>query len=56
LNLSKLPGVEKCNVSYEQGKATLVYADGAKPDLEAVNAIITKLGYTSGAATVRSTN
>ena len=56
MNLSKLPGVEKCNVSYKQGKATLVYADGVEPDVKAVNAAITKLGYAPGAATVRGTN
>jgi hypothetical protein len=32
LNLSKLPGVENCKVSYKQGKAILVFADGTEPD------------------------
>jgi hypothetical protein len=53
LNLSKLPGVEHCKVSYSQGKATLVFADGVEPDVKAVEAAVRGLGYTPGKATVR---
>jgi hypothetical protein len=56
LNLSNLPGVEECKVSYSRGKATLVYAAGVEPDVQAVKAAVSRLGYSPGEATVRDTN
>ena len=51
MNLSKLPGVEKCDVSYEQGKATLWFAPGVEPDLEQIKATILESGFTPGEIT-----
>ena len=53
MNLSKLPGVEKCNVSYKHGKATVVYGGGVTPDVDALKDAVTKLGFTPGKAVVR---
>lgn len=52
LNLSKLPGVEDCEVSYQHGKATLVYADGFEPDIDQLKSAVTNLGYTPGDAVI----
>ena len=54
MNPKKLPGVESSKASYKQGKATLKYADGAEPDLEAIKAVISNLGYTADKVTIRS--
>lgn len=53
MNLSKLPGVEGCDVSYKNGKATLVYAEGVEPDIEQLKAAVTEQGYTPGNAVIR---
>ncbi len=53
LNLSRLPGVEQCDVSYEDQKATLVFAPGVEPDLERIKATVVESGYIPGAVTVR---
>ena len=52
MNLSKLPGVEKCEVSYKQSKATLVFEAGTEPDVDKIKAAVTELGYRPGAASV----
>lgn len=52
LNLSKLAGVEQCEVSYKDGKATLVYNADVEPDLEKIRAAVIEYGYTPGDATV----
>ena len=52
MNLRKLPGVENCEVSYRNGKATLVYADGMEPNIEQLRAAVSEQGYTPGDAIV----
>ena len=54
MNLSKLPGVESCEVSYKQSKATLIFETGTEPDVDEIKAAVTELGYSPGAATVRT--
>ena len=56
MNLSRLPGVEECKVSYEQGKATVVFAAGIEPDVAALKAAVSDLGFTPGEASIRDPN
>ena len=51
-NLSTLPGVESCEVSYKHGKAIVVYVDGFEPDIEGLKAAVTKQGCSPGDAVV----
>ena len=53
LNLSKLPGVEKCDVSAKQKKAVIVMAPGAEPDLERIKAAVVEAGFTPGNAVIK---
>ena len=39
-------------MSYQHGKATLVYADGFEPDIDQLKSAVTNLGYTPGDAVI----
>lgn len=55
MNLSKVPGVEKSEVSAKEGLARIVLAPGAKVDIETLKAKVVESGFTPGEATLRST-
>ncbi|HUF79965.1 MAG TPA: heavy metal-associated domain-containing protein [Burkholderiales bacterium] len=52
--LGKLDGVNGVHVSLKEKKARIVFAPGAKPDLEKISKTITDAGFTPGKATVRT--
>ncbi len=56
MNLSRVPGVEQCKVSYKKGKATVVFAADTEPDVAALKAAVSDLGFTPGEARVREPN
>lgn len=53
MNLSKLPGVQKCEVSFEAQKATIVMAPGVEPDVDRIKATVLESGYTPGNAVIK---
>lgn len=56
MNLSKVPGVEKSEVSAKDGLARIVLAPGAQVNVETLKAKVVEAGFTPGEATVRSTS
>lgn len=53
-NLSKLPGVEKAQVSLESKKARVVMQSGHAPDEARVRQVIVDSGFTPGEASVHA--
>ncbi len=53
-NISKMPGVEKCEVSSTDGIARITLAPGANVDLEALKSAVVDSGFSPGEATVKS--
>ncbi len=56
MNLGKVPGVEKCEVSVKEGRARLFLREGAEVDIETLKAKVIESGFTPGEATVSSTS
>ena len=54
MNLSRLPGVESCEVSYEAGLAKIYLSPGVEPDLETIYTTIRESGFTPTGASVVS--
>lgn len=53
-NLSKLPGVEKAQVSLESRKARVIMQAGYGPDEARVRQVILDSGFTPGEATIHA--
>ena len=49
-NLSRLPGVEQCDVSLKHKKARIVMASGVTPEIERIRKVILDAGFTPGEA------
>ena len=54
MSLSKVPGVEKSDVSLERRKATIVMSAGVEPDIERLKAAVVNAGFKPGKAVIKS--